>query len=119
MNLRILRCAASAMTIGLILASTVDVTRAEKPTKTVTGIVRGYDSYKGKVTSITIKDAEQGEFLVLRGSEKGKELLRQVGATVKATGYLQKSNRDPEHTVVLDVIEFEVLTPPAGTPGSA
>lgn len=90
----------------------VDVSAADKkPTKTVTGKIKGADIKGGKTLSVYIDDAEQGEFLVLRGTEVGKELLKQVGATVKATGRVSKAYRDPGYDHVIDVVEYEVVTP--------
>ena len=84
--------------------------RAEKPTKTIMGIVKSAEVYRGKVRSVYIEDSREGDFLVVRGTAIGKELLKHVGATVTATGYVRKSLRDPNFTHVIDVLHYEVAT---------
>jgi len=84
---------------------------AKKITKTVTGVVTASESYKGKVVGVFIKDLQEGDFVVFRGTEVGKELLEHVGSTVTATGYIKKSNRDPGYDNGIDILTYEVLPP--------
>lgn len=82
--------------------------RAEKPTKTITGVVESAEVYGGKVRAVHIKDPGEGDFLVVRSNEMGKELLKHVGATVKATGYVRKARPDSEFKHVIDVLHYEI-----------
>ena len=91
----------------IVLLASGDL-RAEKPTKTITGLVKSFEVDRGKVRSVYIKDPREGEFLVVRSTEIGKELLKQVGATVRATGYPRKS-REPQFEQVIDVLRYEVV----------
>lgn len=71
---------------------------AEKPTKMITGKVKRAEVY-------------QGEFLVVRSTEVGKQLVKHVGATVKATGYVKKARPDSEFKLVIDVLHYEIVPP--------
>jgi len=116
MKSRILGWAALAIIPVLVASSAAVELRAAKPTTTISGVVKSYEVYRGKVRTVYIKDAEHGEFLIVRGTEKGKELLNQVGASVKATGYARPSVREPEFPFVFDVVEYEIIAPPAVRP---
>jgi hypothetical protein len=85
--------------------------RAKKPTTTITGIVKSAETYRGKIRSVYIEGREEGDFLVARGTEIGKELLKQVGETVTATGYVRESVRDLEFDHVIDVLSYEINRP--------
>jgi hypothetical protein len=106
--------------IALALCLTALVTsgnlHAQKPTTTVTGTVKGAEVYRGKVRSVYIEDSADGDFLVLRGTEKGKELLGHVGDTVTATGYVRKQDRNPKFDQVIDVLSYEIDRSDEGTP---
>ena len=106
----LLRVAASTLLVVLASAAAGSLAQ-KKTTKTITGKVLAYQVSREKVQSVYIRDPDQGEFLIQRSTDKGKELLRHVGATVKATGYDKESTREPEFKFVLDVLEYEVLEP--------
>lgn len=91
-----------------------DVARSEKPTTTITGVVKRDATYRDKVIGVYIRDAENTEFLVVRDAEKGKALLGLVGATVKVTGYVRKSKANPNYDFMIDVLEYEVVEAPKG-----
>jgi len=116
MKARILGLAALAIVPVLIASSAAVELRAAKPSKTIAGVVKSYEVYRGKVRTVYIKDAEHGEFLIVRGTEKGKELLTQVGASIRAKGYVRESVREPEFPFLFDVIEYEVIAPAAARP---
>jgi hypothetical protein len=97
--------------LGLLVALTASDVFAAKQKKTVTGVVKRAEVYAGKVRAVYIEEAEGGEYLVLRGTEVGKELIEQVGATLSATGYIRKATRDPEFELIIDVLEYEIHTP--------
>ena len=97
--------------LGLLVALTASDVFAAKERKTVTGVVKRADVYAGKVRAVYIEEAEGDGYLVMRGTEVGKELLGQVGATLSATGFIRKATRDPEFELIIDVLEYEVLTP--------
>jgi hypothetical protein len=82
--------------------------QAARPTKTITGIVESAEVYGGKVRAVYINDPQEGSFLVVRSTEMGKKLLKNVGATVKATGYLRKARPDSKFKHVIDVLHYEI-----------
>jgi hypothetical protein len=82
---------------------------AQKPTKVLTGTVKRAEVYKGKVRAVYIEDPQEGEFLVVRGTEVGKELLKHVGATVRATGYVRKPRPETEFELAIDVLNYEIV----------
>jgi hypothetical protein len=86
---------------------------AQKPARTITGTVKKAETYRGKVRAVYIEDHAEGDFLVARGTDISKELIKQVGATVRATGYVRKSIRDPEYALVIDILSYEIDPPPA------
>jgi hypothetical protein len=88
---------------------------AQKPTRTITGVVKAAESHKGKARAVYIADPSQGDFLVVRSTEMGKELLKHVGATVKATGYVRKRRLDTKFGETIDVLQFEI--DPGDAPG--
>jgi len=97
-----------AVLFCLIALLASGVLHASKPTKTITGIVESAEVYEGKVRAVYIKDPGEGNFLVVRSTEMGKELLKHVGATVKATGYLKKTRPDSKFEHVIDVLHYEI-----------
>ena len=111
--MKTLRAMCQVMTLGLCVVALLSAgqLRAEKPTKTITGTVKKADVYHGKVRGVYIKDAQEGEFLVVRSTEIGKELLKQVGVTVRATGYVKKARPDSDFTQVIDVLHYEIVPP--------
>ena len=110
MNLRKNDTRATAFLFCLIVLLTSTGLRAEKPTTTVTGVVKRFEVDRGNVRSVYIEDPREGDLLVVRSTEIGKELLKRVGATVRATGYLRKS-REPQFEQVIDVLRYEVVLP--------
>lgn len=92
---------------------------ARKPTKTITGTVKKAEMYRGKVRAVYIEDRAEGDFLVARGTDISKELIKQVGATVKATGYVRKSTRDLEFDLVIDILRYEIDPPEEPVPDAA
>ena len=105
------RSVVAVLVLGLVVGLTAGDVFAAKQKKTVTGEVKRAEVYAGKVRAVYIEEAEGDGYLVLRGTELGKELLGQVGATLSATGYIRKATRDPEFELIIDVLEYEVLTP--------
>jgi len=100
-----------AVCLGFLVSFAAGEVRSAKPTKTITGVVLRDEVNRGQVRSVFIRDAEEGEFLVLRGTEMGNELLAQVGATVKATGYVRKARPDAGFPYAIDVLEYEIIVP--------
>ena len=82
--------------------------RAQKPTKTITGTIKRAEVFRGNVRSVYIEAPGEGEFLVARGTDIGKELRAHVGSTVRATGYVRKSIRDAEFALVIDILSYEL-----------
>jgi hypothetical protein len=82
---------------------------AQKPTKTITGVVKSAESHQGKILAVYIMDPSEGDFLVVRSTEMGKELLKHVGSTVRATGYVRKRPQDPKFSQAIDVLQIEVV----------
>ena len=102
------------LVLGLVVGLAASDIFAAKQKKTISGLVKRAEVYAGKVRAVYIAEADGGEYLVLRGTEVGKELLGQVGATLSATGFIRKATRDPEFELIIDVLEYEVLTPKEG-----
>jgi hypothetical protein len=74
---------------------------------TITGVVRTAQfGARGEVVRVYI-DAPEEPILVSR-RDRGKHLLAQVGATVRATGYLRKIRSDEGFTKMIDVTAFAV-----------
>jgi hypothetical protein len=92
--------------------------RAEKPTQTITGIVKSAAVGAGKVRAVYINVPQEGGFLVNRSTETRKELLEHVGATVKATGYVRKRRHDSEFPYGIDVLSFEIGPSSEDTPNA-
>lgn len=111
--MKTLRAVCQVMTLGLCVVALLAAgqVRAEKPTKTITGTVKRAEVYSGKVRAVYIEDAQEGEFLVLRSTEIGKELLKHVGATIRATGYVKKARPDSDFTQIIDVLHYEIVPP--------
>jgi hypothetical protein len=101
---------ALAVLFGLMASVVGQPVRAQKPTKTITGVVKRYEDARGNLRSVFIVDSDKNEFLVVRSTKKGKEVLGQVGAIVEATGYVKKS-RDTNFALVIDVLEYKIVTP--------
>ena len=74
---------------------------------TITGVVRvaAMNSH-GKILSVYIDT--QDEEIFVSAKEKGKELLKQVRATVSVTGYLRRSQTTKDFDKVIDVIDYTV-----------
>jgi len=100
---------AAAVGLCVIAVLSIGELNAERPTRTITGTVKKDEVYKGKVRSVYIKDAQEGDFLVARGTEIGKELLNHVGATVRATGYVKKARPDSDYAHVIDVLNYKIV----------
>ena len=76
----------------------------------MTGIVKAAEMYGTKVRSVYIRVAGGDDFLVVRGTRVGKQLVGEVGATVKATGYIRESRtKDLDFSHAIDVLEYEVV----------
>jgi hypothetical protein len=103
----ILNAFAAVLCLSALLAA--GDLRAGKPTRTITGTVVSAEVYGGKVRSVYIKDSQEGDFLVVRGTEIGKELLKLVGVKVTATGYIRKTRRDPVFENVIDVLSYGLV----------
>lgn len=112
------RNAVLVVILGLVVALAAGEILAAKPKTTVTGVVKRAEVYAGKVRAVYIEAAEGDEYLVMRGTDIGKELLGHVGATLSATGYVRKATRDPEFELAIDVLEYEILAAaePKGKP---
>ena len=82
---------------------------AKRPEKTITGTVQQAELYRGKLRSVYIEDSAAGDFLVVRSTELGKELMRHVGEMVTATGYIKKTVRDTRFAEAIDVLKYEVV----------
>ncbi len=100
-----------ALAVCLIAAFVSHDVQAKKPTITISGTVKTAEMYRGKVVSVSIKDVAQGEFLVARSTEIGQELLRHVGAKVKATGYVKKPRPGSDFANIIDVLSYEIDAP--------
>lgn len=86
-----------------------DAAAGEDPV-TITGTVRASErGSRGEVRRIYLDAGE--ELIAIARREKGKELLTQVGATVKVTGYLRKTYNDEAFKRVIDVTEYTVEKP--------
>ncbi len=90
----------------------------EGKTVTVTGKVRAAETTsRGEPQRVYI-DLEEEPILLSR-QDKGKELLKLVGATVQVTGHLRKVQNNDNFTKVIFVTEYDVQEPPAQKPASA
>lgn len=100
----------SSLAVVLCLVAMLAFTEshAQKPTKTITGTVKRAEVYKGKIRAVYIEAPGEGDFLVARGTDVSKELVKHIGATVKAEGYVKKSLRDPGFALVIDILSYEL-----------
>lgn len=105
------RTAVLVLVVGLVLLATTGELLAQKDKETITGVVKRAEVRGTKVRAVYLEDSNGGEYLIVRGTEVGKELLGQVGATLKATGYVRKSVRDKDFERTLDVLEYDVVSP--------
>ena len=85
------------------------VEAAKKATVTITGEVVVAEKRGDKVVLVFIKDADQGDFVVLRGTELGKEMAKLVGQEVHATGYTGKALRERKFERYIDVLEYRIV----------
>jgi len=118
-SLRSRRIALTLLLVFIALLSAGELW-AQKTTTTMTGIIKAAEMYGTKVRSVYIRIDGGDDLLVARGTRIGKELLGEVGTTVKATGYLRESrSKDLDFANTLDVLEYEivpaVVDPPANS----
>lgn len=92
--------------IGM-LPSTVGLVAAETAPQTVRGELGiAEEDDDGNVSRVYVYDLDRGSVLIA-DTDKGRELLRHLGATVKVKGSLAESD-DPAYDWVIDVMSFEV-----------
>ena len=98
--------------------TTAGETEPADDTITIAGLVRiAQFGARGETVRVYI-DAEEEPVLVSR-RDKGKELLTQVGATVRASGYLRKIRSEEGFTKTIDVTEYVVEAPAVKKPRKA
>jgi hypothetical protein len=85
------------------------VEAGKKTTATITGTIQPAETRHDKVILVFIQDAEQGDFVVLRGTEVAKELTKLVGQQIRATGYVGKALREKNFDTYIDILEYEIV----------
>jgi len=97
-----------ALCIGFAALVAVGPAEAKKKvTLTITGEIKPAEKRNGKVVTVYIVDAEHGEFFVMRGTTVGKEVVKRVGQTIVATGFVGDAIREKEFERYIDILEYE------------
>lgn len=84
---------------------------AQNKTMTIRGEVKPAQVTRNnaKVKMVYISDRDQGDYLVLRGTDASNDLRKRIGAIVEATGYIKKSQSYPDYKAVIDITEYEII----------
>lgn len=105
--------AVRAIAIGVIVFGLFSIAHAQRSqnTTTVVGTVEPFElGEDDAVLSVSIWDADEGEYLVSL-NEQGRMLLELVGATVRVNGYVTAaSDEDEDSLPTIRVTSFEILS---------
>ena len=115
------RIVLDSIAVGLCLIAmlTPGNLNAKKEEQTITGTVQIAETSHGKVRTVYIKSASEGDVLVNRSTEVARELLDLVGTAIKATGYIKKPRMNPDFEQVIDVLSYEIIPPEEIVPAPA